>query len=185
MRLPQLFRRPGEQLRDAAAGPLRLQGPRRRRHVQGGVHPRARRHRGGYALSAEERDKAGGRERVAVAVRAGRLLATAFHPELTSDLRWCGAGAGAWCCLLFCEGSWSSVGLGGRVKLFCFYPPPPFPKPTTSNPGTSCLSRWCAGRRPSGSWRQTRRSAKRSSSRMPRCGRPPGPRTCPSMAPSS
>lgn len=41
-----------------------------------------------YALSAEERDKAGGRERVAVAVRAGRLLATAFHPELTSDLRW-------------------------------------------------------------------------------------------------
>jgi len=27
-------------------------------------------------------------EKVAVAVRQGKLLATAFHPELTADLRW-------------------------------------------------------------------------------------------------
>lgn len=30
----------------------------------------------------------GGLERVAVAVRSKHLLATAFHPELTDDLRW-------------------------------------------------------------------------------------------------
>ena len=30
----------------------------------------------------------GGLESVAVAVRSGRLLATAFHPELSDDLRW-------------------------------------------------------------------------------------------------
>jgi len=29
---------------------------------------------------------------VAVAVRSKHLLATAFHPELTDDLRWCAAG---------------------------------------------------------------------------------------------
>lgn len=39
-------------------------------------------------LTAEERGEAGGRERVIVAVRAGHLLATAFHPELTNDTRW-------------------------------------------------------------------------------------------------
>ena len=29
-----------------------------------------------------------GRDKVAVAVRSGVLLATAFHPELTTDIRW-------------------------------------------------------------------------------------------------
>ena len=29
-----------------------------------------------------------GRDEVTVAVRSGVLLATAFHPELTTDLRW-------------------------------------------------------------------------------------------------
>ena len=33
--------------------------------------------------------EAQGRESVAVAVRSEHLLATAFHPELTDDLRWC------------------------------------------------------------------------------------------------
>jgi 5'-phosphate synthase pdxT subunit len=41
-----------------------------------------------YTLTPEEAAKAGGRESVAVAVKQGVLLATAFHPELTSDLRW-------------------------------------------------------------------------------------------------
>ena len=39
-------------------------------------------------LSATEAE-AQGRESVAVAVRSKHLLATAFHPELTDDLRWC------------------------------------------------------------------------------------------------
>ncbi len=40
-----------------------------------------------YVLSPSERE-AQGREKVGVAVRSGHLLATAFHPELTSDTRW-------------------------------------------------------------------------------------------------
>eukprot|EP00877_Chromochloris_zofingiensis_P010896 jgi/Chrzof1/605/Cz01g22050.t1 len=40
-----------------------------------------------YQLSAEEQ-AAQGRDSVIVAVRRGPLLATAFHPELTKDLRW-------------------------------------------------------------------------------------------------
>jgi len=40
-----------------------------------------------YTLSAAEAADAG-RADVAVAVRRGPLLATAFHPELTTDLRW-------------------------------------------------------------------------------------------------
>jgi 5'-phosphate synthase pdxT subunit len=47
-----------------------------------------------YELTEAEAQKAGGRARVAVAVRGGPLLATAFHPELTSDLRWCAALGG-------------------------------------------------------------------------------------------
>ena len=41
-----------------------------------------------YRLAPEERDRAGGRDSVVVAVRSGRLMATAFHPELTQDTRW-------------------------------------------------------------------------------------------------
>ncbi|MEW5303616.1 MAG: hypothetical protein WDW38_008990 [Sanguina aurantia] len=41
-----------------------------------------------YTLSPEEAAAQGGRSSVAVAVRSGVLLATAFHPELTTDLRW-------------------------------------------------------------------------------------------------
>jgi glutamine amidotransferase PdxT len=41
-----------------------------------------------YQLRAEEAAAQGGRSSVAVAVRQGPLLATAFHPELTKDLRW-------------------------------------------------------------------------------------------------
>ena len=41
-----------------------------------------------YHLTPEEQKAQGGRESVAVAVRDKHLLATAFHPELTSDLRW-------------------------------------------------------------------------------------------------
>ncbi len=41
-----------------------------------------------YHLTAEEQKAQEGRESVAVAVRDQHLLATAFHPELTSDLRW-------------------------------------------------------------------------------------------------
>ena len=41
-----------------------------------------------YQLRPEEAAAQGGRQSVAVAVRQGPLLATAFHPELTSDLRW-------------------------------------------------------------------------------------------------
>lgn len=41
-----------------------------------------------YVLSPDEATAAG-RDAVVVAVRHGPLLATAFHPELTSDLRWC------------------------------------------------------------------------------------------------
>eukprot|EP00884_Botryococcus_braunii_P001335 jgi/Botrbrau1/11201/Bobra.0214s0025.1 len=40
-----------------------------------------------YVLAPDEAATAG-RDSVAVAVRNGPLLATAFHPELTSDLRW-------------------------------------------------------------------------------------------------
>ncbi len=40
-----------------------------------------------YTLSSEEK-AAQGRDSVAVAVRSGNLLATAFHPELTEDARW-------------------------------------------------------------------------------------------------
>ncbi|KAJ9526110.1 hypothetical protein QJQ45_009565 [Haematococcus lacustris] len=41
-----------------------------------------------YKLSPEEQAGAEGRQEVVVAVRSGVLLATAFHPELTTDLRW-------------------------------------------------------------------------------------------------
>lgn len=41
-----------------------------------------------YKLTDAEREAGGGHDAVAVAVRSGVLLATAFHPELTSDLRW-------------------------------------------------------------------------------------------------
>lgn len=41
-----------------------------------------------YQLAAEESAAQNGRKSVAVAVRQGPLLATAFHPELTKDLRW-------------------------------------------------------------------------------------------------
>ena len=41
-----------------------------------------------YSLTEEER-AAQERDSVIVAVRSGPLLATAFHPELTNDLRWC------------------------------------------------------------------------------------------------
>jgi 5'-phosphate synthase pdxT subunit len=41
-----------------------------------------------YHLSPDEQKAQEGRESVAVAVRDQHLLATAFHPELTSDLRW-------------------------------------------------------------------------------------------------
>lgn len=41
-----------------------------------------------YTLTAEEA-AAASRADVAVAVRRGVLLATAFHPELTKDVRWC------------------------------------------------------------------------------------------------
>jgi glutamine amidotransferase PdxT len=41
-----------------------------------------------YQLRPEESAAQNGRSSVAVAVRQGPLLATAFHPELTKDLRW-------------------------------------------------------------------------------------------------
>eukprot|EP00882_Tetradesmus_deserticola_P031042 GHRQ01035086.1.p1 GENE.GHRQ01035086.1~~GHRQ01035086.1.p1 ORF type:complete len:219 (+),score=82.92 GHRQ01035086.1:61-657(+) len=41
-----------------------------------------------YQLRPEEAASQNGRSSVAVAVRQGPLLATAFHPELTKDLRW-------------------------------------------------------------------------------------------------
>lgn len=41
-----------------------------------------------YHLTPEEQKAQDGRVSVAVAVRDKHLLATAFHPELTSDLRW-------------------------------------------------------------------------------------------------
>lgn len=40
-----------------------------------------------YTLSEDEK-KAQGKEEVIVAVKSGVLLATAFHPELTTDKRW-------------------------------------------------------------------------------------------------
>lgn len=40
-----------------------------------------------YTLTPEEA-AAHGRDKVIVAVRKGVLMATAFHPELTTDLRW-------------------------------------------------------------------------------------------------
>ncbi len=42
-----------------------------------------------YELDADEQQQAKGQKSVAVAVRAGNLMATAFHPELTDDVRWC------------------------------------------------------------------------------------------------
>lgn len=48
-----------------------------------------------YHLTPEEQKAQDGRQSVAVAVRAQHLLATAFHPELTSDLRWYAAS----CCM--------------------------------------------------------------------------------------
>mmetsp|Transcript_25900 Transcript_25900/g.70215 ORF Transcript_25900/g.70215 Transcript_25900/m.70215 type:complete len:257 (-) Transcript_25900:755-1525(-) len=41
-----------------------------------------------YTLTEQEKAAQGGLEKVVVAVKSGVLLATAFHPELTSDLRW-------------------------------------------------------------------------------------------------
>lgn len=41
-----------------------------------------------YNLTAEEQQQAEGVKSVAVAVRRSNLLATAFHPELTDDVRW-------------------------------------------------------------------------------------------------
>mmetsp|Transcript_22211 Transcript_22211/g.38002 ORF Transcript_22211/g.38002 Transcript_22211/m.38002 type:complete len:262 (-) Transcript_22211:671-1456(-) len=41
-----------------------------------------------YKLTEEEQQAAQGRSEVVVAVRSGVLLATAFHPELTTDTRW-------------------------------------------------------------------------------------------------
>lgn len=41
-----------------------------------------------YHLTADEQRAQDGRQSVAVAVRDQHLLATAFHPELTSDMRW-------------------------------------------------------------------------------------------------
>ncbi|KAK9867479.1 hypothetical protein WJX84_010165 [Apatococcus fuscideae] len=41
-----------------------------------------------YELDADEQQQAKGQKSVAVAVRAGNLMATAFHPELTDDVRW-------------------------------------------------------------------------------------------------
>jgi 5'-phosphate synthase pdxT subunit len=40
-----------------------------------------------WVIPEEERAKVG-RDKVIVAVREGRLMATAFHPELTDDYRW-------------------------------------------------------------------------------------------------
>lgn len=42
-----------------------------------------------YCRLSPAEAEAQGRESVAVAVRSKHLLATAFHPELTDDLRWC------------------------------------------------------------------------------------------------
>ena len=41
-----------------------------------------------YKLTKEELIKAQGRDSVIIAVRHGNLMATSFHPELTSDPRW-------------------------------------------------------------------------------------------------
>lgn len=41
-----------------------------------------------YQLTPEEQQQAEGVKSVAVAVRRSNLLATAFHPELTDDVRW-------------------------------------------------------------------------------------------------
>lgn len=41
-----------------------------------------------YHLTEAEAEAQGGRDKVVVAVRSGVLLATAFHPELTTDNRW-------------------------------------------------------------------------------------------------
>ena len=41
-----------------------------------------------YVCSKEEAEVSG-RESVIVAAKSGTMLATAFHPELTEDLRWC------------------------------------------------------------------------------------------------
>lgn len=41
-----------------------------------------------YKLAAEEQQQAKGQKSVAVAVKSGNLLATAFHPELTDNVWW-------------------------------------------------------------------------------------------------
>jgi pyridoxal 5'-phosphate synthase pdxT subunit len=41
-----------------------------------------------YTLTESERARAD-REKVVVAAQSGHMLATAFHPELTEDTRWC------------------------------------------------------------------------------------------------
>jgi pyridoxal 5'-phosphate synthase pdxT subunit len=41
-----------------------------------------------YTLSEAERERSG-REDVIVAAQYKNMLVTAFHPELTDDLRWC------------------------------------------------------------------------------------------------
>ena len=48
-----------------------------------------------YELTPEER-AAQGHESVIVAVRSDHLMATAFHPELTSDVRWAGRAREGW-----------------------------------------------------------------------------------------
>ncbi|KAI8477024.1 MAG: class I glutamine amidotransferase-like protein [Monoraphidium minutum] len=60
----------------------------------------------------------GGRSSVAVAVRQGPLLATAFHPELTSDLRWCGGQGGRSGAELAC-GAHSVFGGAGAQGAAC------------------------------------------------------------------
>jgi hypothetical protein len=41
-----------------------------------------------YEVPGEDQASAGGVKKVIVAVREGKLMATAFHPELTDDTRW-------------------------------------------------------------------------------------------------
>jgi hypothetical protein len=70
-------------VRAAARAPARRAPIRSRRPQVGpGVEALA-----SYTLTAEEA-QAQGRDSVVVAVRSGHLVATAFHPEITSDARW-------------------------------------------------------------------------------------------------
>ena len=41
-----------------------------------------------YEVPEEDQASAAGVKKVIVAVREGKLMATAFHPELTDDTRW-------------------------------------------------------------------------------------------------